>query len=92
MLFVTTYRIRSEVRDAAIDRFLKSGGQPPAGVQMIGRWHDIAGRTGVSVVEASDATLLAKWALEWSDLMDLETRSVINDEQAGPLLAASRKS
>ena len=58
---------------------------------MIGRWHDIAGRTGLSVVEASDATLLAKWALEWSDLMDLETRSVINDEQAGPLLAASRK-
>ena len=91
MLFVTTYRIRSEVRDAAIDRFLKSGGQPPAGVQMIGRWHDIAGRTGLSVVEASDATLLAKWALEWTDLMDLETRSVINDEQAGPLLAASRK-
>ncbi len=91
MLFMTTYHGRGESRNAVIDRFLKTGGQPPAGVKLIGRWHDLAGRTGVSIVEASDATLLAKWALEWSDLLDLETRSVVDDEQAGLLLAALGK-
>ena len=91
MLFASTYRIRAEARNAAIERFLRTGGLPPSGVKLVGRWHDLAGRWGVYLAESDDAVLMAKWALEWSDLIDIETRSVVTDEQAGPLLAAVNK-
>lgn len=41
MLFIISWRGSPETRNAAIERFLKTGGAPPAGVKMIGRWHDI---------------------------------------------------
>lgn len=92
MLYAITYRIRAESRNAAIERFLKTGGQPPAGVRMIGRWHDLASRWGVHVAETDDAAAMAKWALDWTDILDFETHTVFTDEQVGPLLASIGKS
>jgi hypothetical protein len=56
MLFTISYKGRPDTRNAAIDCFLKTGGLPPDGVKMIGRWPDIAGIAGVAVAEAGDAT------------------------------------
>jgi hypothetical protein len=30
---------------------------------------------------------VAKWALEWNDVFEVEVRPVMTDEQAGPLMA-----
>jgi len=91
MLFTLSYKGRLGTRNAAIERFLKTGGSPPAGVKMIGRWHDLAGISGFSVAETNDPSLMAKWALDWNDLLEIDVRSVVTDELAGPLLASVGK-
>ena len=87
MLFSITWRGRPEVRNAATERFLKSGGKPPQGVKFIGRWHHIGQISGVAIAEADDPLLMAKWALEWNDLFETEVLAVATDEQLGPILA-----
>lgn len=89
MLFLVSWKGRPQTRNAAIERFLKTGGRPPEGVTMLGRWHAVGTAGGVAVAEASDAALMQKWALEWSDVFELEVRPALTDEQAGPLLAAA---
>ena len=41
-----------------------------------------------AVAEATDPVAVQKWVLDWSDLLDLEVRAVITDEQLGEALAA----
>jgi hypothetical protein len=89
MLFIVSWSISSERRNSAIERFLKTGGAPPEGVKMLGRWHAVGGMTGFGVAEASDAALMQKWVLDWSDLMSMDIRPALTDEQLGPLLAAT---
>lgn len=87
MLFTSHWRILPGNRDAVIERFAKTGGQPPQGVTMLGRWHDVASGTGFAVSEANDASAMARWALEWNDLMEMDVRPALNDEQLGAVLA-----
>ena len=44
MLFHIAYQISPEKRDAAQARFKETGGGPPDGVTMVGRWHSAGGR------------------------------------------------
>ena len=49
MKYMTTWTIRPENVKAAIARFKETGGQTPAGVTMIGRWHEMGtGRESLS--------------------------------------------
>lgn len=89
MLFTISWTFDPKNRDAAIKRFLESGGAPPKGVKMLGRWHAVGGATGIAVAETSDPSLMQKWVLDWSDLMKMSVYSVLTDEQAAPLLAAA---
>jgi len=41
MLYSISWKGVPAVRNTATERFLKTGGKPPAGVKMVGRWHDI---------------------------------------------------
>ena len=36
------------------------------GVKKLGHWHDIVGRAGVVIVEASDLAAVARWAGGWN--------------------------
>ena len=87
MLFLISWHGEPAQRDAAMKRFLQTGGQPPAGVTLLGRWHAIGAVKGVAIAECDDAALIGKWALEWNDLFEMDVRPVITDEQAGPLMA-----
>jgi hypothetical protein len=78
MFFIGHWRISSGNRNAVIERFARTGGQPPEGVKLL---------TGVSISEADDASAIARWVLEWSDLMDMEVHPALNDEQLGAVLA-----
>ncbi|WP_347900842.1 DUF3303 family protein [Pseudomonas purpurea] len=89
MLFIVSWSISPERRNSAIERFLKTGAVPPAGVTMLGRWHAVGRMTGFGVAEASDITQIQKWVLDWSDLMNMEVYPALTDEQAAPLLAAA---
>ena len=81
MLFMTTYSIRPEHRDAAIARFKETGGPPPDGVKMVGRWQDVSGNHGWALAETDDVESLHKWIYEWSDVLTFDVRPVLNDEQ-----------
>ena len=86
MIFVSVYTIPAENRTAAQDRFKKSGGQPPKGVKMLGRWHSVAGGRGVTIYESNDAQAVANWAQQWSDLISFEIYPAIDDAGFAKLL------
>jgi len=79
MIFVTVWSYAPENRDAIQARFKATGGPPPAGVKMLGRWHAVGGGKGVVVVESNDPKAIAKWTQEWSDLMSFESYPVLDD-------------
>lgn len=87
MLFIVSWTLSPDNRNQAIERFLKTGGAPPTGVKLIGRWYSVGGAAGVGVAEADDPALIQKWVLEWSDLMNMEVQVALTDEQMAPLLA-----
>ena len=89
MKFISTWTIPPGNVNPAIDRFLKTGGKPPEGVKMLGRWLGMDGRA-FAVSEATDATAIYKWFAEWSDLLELTVTPCVEDAEAGPILAALR--
>lgn len=89
MQFIVTWTGRPEHRNAALERFVKTGGAPPDGVKMIGRWHAVGRVSGVAIAEANDPVLMQKWALDWSDLLQMDVCPALADEQAGPAYAAA---
>ena len=62
MQYMNTYHITPEDRDACIARFKKGGGQTPDGVKLLGRWHDVAGRRGFTLIESDDPVAVGKFA------------------------------
>ncbi|MCC7010235.1 MAG: DUF3303 family protein [Acidobacteria bacterium] len=86
MRFITTFTVGPGNRDAAIARFKQSHGAPPAGVTLLGRWHDATGHRGWTLSETSDASAIAKWVMGWSDLLTFETTPVLDDQEFGKLL------
>jgi hypothetical protein len=91
MLFLISWSGRPELRQAAIDRFLKTGGQPPEAVKVVGRWHTVGPISGFAVAESNDVAALQKWVLDWSDVLAMDVHPAITDEQLGSSLAALRR-
>jgi len=89
MLFIVSWKISTANRNSTIERFLKTGGAPPDGVKMLGRWHAVGGAAGFGIAEASDAVPIQQWVLQWSDLMTMKVQAALTDEQVAPLLAAT---
>jgi hypothetical protein len=52
------------------------------GVKLIGRWHDMASRTGVAIIEASDAAAVQRYLGLWNPHMDLDAAPVLDDEES----------
>ena len=50
-------------------------------IRLIGRWHDIAGGTGVAIFESDDANAVANWALNWIPVLDCKISPVLDDEE-----------
>lgn len=92
MLFLISWSSRPELRQAAIDRFLQSGGRPPESVKMLGRWHSIGPISGFAIAESNDATALQRWVLDWNDVLQMEVHPAITDEQLGATLAGLKRS
>lgn len=88
MLYLVSWTGRPESRDAAVERFKKTGGAPPAGVRVIGRWHAVGPLAGFAVAEAADPMSIQKWVLDWNDLFELDVHPALTDEQLGQVLAS----
>jgi len=90
MLFHIKFKFSPEVRNATYDQFLETGGLPPEGVKMIGRWHDMGALEGYLIAETDNVALIGKWLTEWNDKLVFETVPVIPDEEAAEVVRAAR--
>jgi hypothetical protein len=88
MKFMLTFAIRPDTkgRDEAIARFKKTGGQPPKGVKLIGRWTSADFSGGFDLLESDDVKALTEFALMWSDVMALKLVPVIEDAELSDVL------
>ena len=91
MRFVLTFTLKQESRNAAISRFLETGGMPPQGAKLLGRWtrQDLAG--GFLLLESEDPKALAGFARDWSDVCDLALTPVVEDAELTEVLKAAGK-
>lgn len=83
MKFMLTFSWKpdTKTRDEGIARFRKTGGQPPKGATLLGRWTRADFSGGFDLLESDDPQALAEFALVWSDLMELTIVPVLEDEQ-----------
>jgi hypothetical protein len=87
MKVMTTWSVRPEAIQEAVNRFLSGQAAPVEGVKLLGRWHSVDLSHGFSLYETDDANALYRGAARWSDVMDLETVLVVEDDVAGAALA-----
>jgi hypothetical protein len=90
MKFITSWTIAPGFTNAAIARFLETGGAPPDGVKMIGRWHG-ANSQGFAVSESTDGKAVYQWAAQWSDLLTITVTPCLEDADAGAVLSSLPK-
>ena len=90
MKFIVSWSLPQATYHGAQERFLKTGGMPPVGVKLIGRWHGMSGN-GFAVVETDDPKALYTWFAEWTEFLPIETTPCLEDADAGAVLAALKK-
>lgn len=86
MKFMLTWRLYTEKRQDALKGFSK---MTPAddkadmgkNIKLIGRWHHLAGGTGVAIFESDDPVAMANWALNWNTVLDSTVTPVLDDEE-----------
>jgi len=88
MKFMLTFSWKPDTKARAegISRFLKTGGQPPKGAKLLGRWTRADFSGGFDLLESDDAQALAEFSLMWSDLMELAIVPVLEDEPMAQVL------
>jgi hypothetical protein len=86
-----TWAPDTQSRAEAIERFQKTGGPPPAGVTLLGRWTraDLGG--GFDLLETDDVKKLTEFAYMWSDLMELEITPVLEDRDLSEVFQIATK-
>jgi len=88
MKFMLTFSWKPDTkkRDEGIARFRKTGGLPPKGAKLIGRWTRADFSGGFDLLESDDAQALAEFALMWNDLMELSIVPVLEDDSLATVL------
>ena len=84
MKFMVTWNIAPTHMPPAVARFLKTGGAPPKGVKMLGRWHGVG--LGFALAECKEGKALYEWMSEWSDQLDLAVHPVVEDREGAAVL------
>jgi hypothetical protein len=92
MKFIVTFDWKpdTKTREEGINRFRKTGGQPPKGATLLGRWTRADFSGGYDLIESNDPQALAEFSIAWSDLMDLRIHPVLEDEQLNTVLSKGR--
>jgi hypothetical protein len=86
MQYMLTWTITPENITATNDRFSETGGLPPEGVTMLGRWIR-TDNGGFALCESEDIVAIGKWLHDWNDLLDFEIHPVASDEQYAAVIA-----
>lgn len=86
MKFMATWKTHE---DKALDVLKKWSSLTPAeradagkGVKLIGRWHNLAQKSGVAIFETNDLAALEAYAGQWSPAMQITVVPVLDDEES----------
>ncbi|MEP7363093.1 MAG: DUF3303 family protein [Acidobacteriota bacterium] len=85
MKFMVSWKLPQGTFQSAVQRFLATGGAPPKGVKMIGRWHG-ASMKGVAIAESNDAKAIYAWAATWGDLLEMDVTPCLDDTEGAKVL------
>lgn len=90
MKFLVTWRVHEDKRHEVLKAFSAmtpddDRAQLGASVQLIGRWHDVVGFTGVAICESDDAAAVSAWLLAWNSVLDADLTPVLDDEETRAL-------
>ena len=89
MKFMVTWKTAPAHMTAAVTRFLETGGAPPKGVKMLGRWHGAG--IGFALAECKDGKAMFEWMSQWSDQLELVVHPVVEDRESAAVLRRLRK-
>jgi hypothetical protein len=89
MLFMVIERFRNRDAKAVYRRLRDSGRQMPDGLRYLDSWIEPNFDRCFQLMETDDLTLLQKWILAWSDVMDFEIVPVVPSKQTRPLVEAA---
>ena len=85
MKFMITWCIHEDKRHQALEIFAGMSEEEIAGefgnLNVIGRWHDVIGFTGVAIAEADKPEDLNAWLIKWNSMCDIEATPVIDDAE-----------
>ena len=86
MLFIFSWTHTPAARDVTIKQFMATGGMPPAGIDMLSRYHNLNGTGGFAICQSTDASALASWALDWNGLIEIKIVPIMDDETISGVL------
>ena len=80
MKYITSWKLPPSLIDAAIKKFLETGGAPPEAVKMLGRWHGMNG-TGVAISESDDPKAMYQRYAQWANVMEVAVTLVMKTQK-----------
>jgi hypothetical protein len=81
-----TWSPDTKTRGEAIARLQKTGGLPPKGATLLGRWTHADFSAGYDLLESDDPQALAEFAMMWSEVMQIKIYPVLEDAALGEVL------
>lgn len=57
-------------------------------VKLLGRWHDLATRCGVAILESDDVAAVQLFAGRWNPYLSLTIAPVVDDEESAAVAAS----
>ena len=89
MLFMVIERFRNQDAKAVYRRFRDKGRMMPEGLAFVGSWVSADLGRCFQLMECDDVTLLQRWVVEWSELIDFEIVPVVAGKDTGAALAST---
>jgi len=93
MKFMVSWRVHDEHRHDALKAFSEMTDEEARAefgdsIEVIGRWHDLIGLTGVAIIESDDAAAVSNWLLGWNSILDVEVTPVFDDDETRAIVRA----
>jgi hypothetical protein len=87
MLFMVVETFRNQDGKAIYRRLRDRGRQMPDGLSFVGSWVQADMGRCFQLMECDDVTLLQRWIVQWSDLMQFEIVPVVAGNDTAAALA-----
>jgi hypothetical protein len=91
MKTMVTWSLKSGELVEAARRFVSGEAGPQGGLKMLGRWHSVDLSIGFALYEGDNPVDHYASAAKWGDIMDFRSYMVIEDSEAGPIIAGVAK-